>query len=42
MSDLEKGLAADRTSAEKWFQKAREQGFLHTPISSGYVNQYIS
>jgi len=33
------GVAADRTEAEKWFQKAREQGFSHTPISSEYVNQ---
>ena len=33
------GVAADRTSAEQWFQKAREQGFLHTPISSAYLNQ---
>jgi TPR repeat protein len=33
------GVAADRTEAEKWFQKAREQGFSHTPISSGYLNQ---
>lgn len=36
------GVAADRTLAEKWFQTAREQGFLHTPIFSGSVNQYIS
>ena len=33
------GVAADRTAAEKWFQKAREQGFLHTPISTDYLNQ---
>jgi TPR repeat protein len=33
------GVAADRTEAEHWFQKAREQGFSHTPISSGYLNQ---
>ena len=33
------GVAADRTEAEKWFQKAREQGFLHTPISTDYLNQ---
>jgi len=33
------GVAADRTEADKWFQKAREQGFSHTPISSGYLNQ---
>ncbi|MGL5058753.1 MAG: tetratricopeptide repeat protein [Microcoleus sp.] len=33
------GVAADRTLAEKWFQKAREQGFLHTPISTDYLNQ---
>ena len=33
------GVAADRTEAEKWFQKAREQGFSHTPISSEYVNK---
>ena len=26
------GVAADRHEAEKWFQKAREQGFSHTPI----------
>ena len=25
-------VAADRTEAEKWFQTAREQGFLHPPI----------
>ena len=33
------GVAVDRTSAEKWFQKAREQGFSHTPISTDYLNQ---
>ncbi|MCC3587531.1 tetratricopeptide repeat protein [Microcoleus sp. PH2017_30_WIL_O_A] len=33
------GVAADRTEAEKWFQTAREQGFLHIPISSDYWNQ---
>jgi TPR repeat protein len=33
------GVAADRTQAEHWFQKAKEQGFSHTPISSEYVNQ---
>jgi len=33
------GVAADRTEAEKWFQKAREEGFLHTPISTDYLNQ---
>ncbi len=33
------GVAADRTQAEHWFQKARKQGFSHTPISSGYLNQ---
>jgi TPR repeat protein len=33
------GVAADRTQADHWFQKAREQGFSHTPISSEYVNQ---
>ena len=36
------GVAADRTEAEKWFQKAREQGFLHTPISTDYLNQNLS
>ena len=36
------GVAADRTEAEKWFQKAREQGFLHTPISTDYLNQTLS
>ena len=35
------GVAADRTQAEKWFQKAKEQGFSHTPISSDYLNQAI-
>ncbi|MEG4067191.1 tetratricopeptide repeat protein [Microcoleus sp. Pol11C2] len=34
-------VAADRTQAEHWFQKAREQGFSHTPISSDYLNQAI-
>jgi TPR repeat protein len=33
------GVAADRTQSEKWFQKAREQGFSHTPISTDYLNQ---
>jgi TPR repeat protein len=33
------GVAVDLTEAEKWFQKAREQGFLHTPIESDYLNQ---
>src|SRR4028118_48328 len=33
------GVAADRTEADKWFQKAREQGFLHTPISPDYLNK---
>lgn len=33
------GVAADRTKAGHWFQKAKEQGFSHTPISSEYVNQ---
>jgi TPR repeat protein len=33
------GVPADRAAAEKWFQKAREQGFLHTPIESDYLNQ---
>ena len=36
------GVAADRTEAERWFQKAREQGFLHTPISTDYLNQTLS
>lgn len=35
------GVAADRTEAEHWFQKAKEQGFSHTPISSEYLNQAI-
>jgi TPR repeat protein len=35
------GVAADRTQAEHWFQKAREQGFSHTPISSDYLSQAI-
>ncbi len=25
------GVAADRTQADHWFQKAKEQGFSHTP-----------
>ena len=36
------GVAADRTEAERWFHKAREQGFLHTPISTDYLNQTLS
>lgn len=27
----DRGIAMDRAEAEKWFQKAKEQGFLHVP-----------
>ena len=33
----DEGVTADRREANKWFQKAREQGFLHSPLSSDYL-----
>ncbi|MCL1470820.1 tetratricopeptide repeat protein [Argonema antarcticum] len=33
----DEGVRADRTEADKWFQKARDQGFLHTPLTSDYL-----
>lgn len=34
----DESIIADRTEADKWFQKAREQGFFNSPISSEYLN----
>jgi TPR repeat protein len=33
----DEGIIADPTEADKWFQKAREQGFSNSPISSKYL-----
>lgn len=27
----DQGINPDQAEAEKWYQKAREQGFLHSP-----------
>lgn len=34
----DQGITADPIEADKWFQKAKEQGFLHSPISSNYLD----
>ena len=34
----DEGITADPIEADKWFEKAKQQEFLHSPIYSDYLN----
>jgi TPR repeat protein len=33
----DEGVAVNQAEADKWFEIARKQGFLHTPVSNDYL-----